>query len=395
MNRPISLLLVLFVMCGALLYTQPTDAKKYGGYSTYRNYNSNNYYRQQQAYRNTQAIQRQQQQAIARQNQQRAIAQQRAARDAAMRQQRIIRDRQVRMRNAAIARQRATAQRTQQARLSKDKLRKQANTLKQRNLLKDQRKLKERQKRLRELSDKKRRSSGDKASSAELMTLASFRNTSAQFRNSTPRTVQQFKTSRESQRLDSSITRSVNKTRLLAQNKLERANQLRKQLHTKSGSGSGGGKKPPGGKAPPGGGDDGGDGKKPQKLSDIFRKAANNFASCSSGKCSSSIGHPKRPSNKQIWTSTSQLTSVSNAFEHWKRHRKDFPEYQNAKQYVRAATNFLNTPPPGALVKRRSNGDTLVYDPKTNVFGVKSSSGAPRTMFRPKDGMRYWEKQRG
>jgi hypothetical protein len=34
-----------------------------------------------------------------------------------------------------------------------------------------------------------------------------------------------------------------------------------------------------------------------------------------------------------------------------------------------------------------------LYDSKTNTFGVKDANGAPRTMFRPKDGMDYWNKQ--
>ena len=42
----------------------------------------------------------------------------------------------------------------------------------------------------------------------------------------------------------------------------------------------------------------------------------------------------------------------------------------------------------------RKNGDTLFYDPKGNVFAVANKDGAPRTMFKPDEGMAYWEKQK-
>ena len=42
----------------------------------------------------------------------------------------------------------------------------------------------------------------------------------------------------------------------------------------------------------------------------------------------------------------------------------------------------------------RANGDTLIYDPKANVFAVRSKAGAPRTMFKPDDGMAYWQEQK-
>ena len=38
-------------------------------------------------------------------------------------------------------------------------------------------------------------------------------------------------------------------------------------------------------------------------------------------------------------------------------------------------------------------GDTLIYNQATNTFLVKGIDGAPRTMFRPTDGINYWNKQ--
>lgn len=97
---------------------------------------------------------------------------------------------------------------------------------------------------------------------------------------------------------------------------------------------------------------------------------------------------------KGIWTSTKTSTSIQNAFTHWKKHAKDFPEFLNAKQYVEGARNFLQKSPTGTLTKVRANGDILKYHPKTNRFAVMNSQGIPRTMFKPKDGMKYWQKQK-
>ncbi|GAB2580294.1 hypothetical protein GCM10027190_32380 [Spirosoma areae] len=94
-----------------------------------------------------------------------------------------------------------------------------------------------------------------------------------------------------------------------------------------------------------------------------------------------------------IWTSTKKLSSVENAFGHFKKHGAEFPEFYNAKQYVEGAKNFLHNSPTGTLMKTRTNGDILKYHPVTNTFGVMDASGVLRTMFRPSDGMKYWLKQ--
>lgn len=71
-----------------------------------------------------------------------------------------------------------------------------------------------------------------------------------------------------------------------------------------------------------------------------------------------------------IQSSTSKLSSVKNAFGHWKKHAAEFPEFVNAKQYVKGAKNFLHNSPAGRLMKTRANGDILKYHPGTNTFGV-------------------------
>ncbi|YCH31512.1 hypothetical protein M1D48_05530 [Erwinia sp. D4-22] len=85
----------------------------------------------------------------------------------------------------------------------------------------------------------------------------------------------------------------------------------------------------------------------------------------------------------QIWSETKKKEPVSNAYGHWNKHKSEFPEYQNSKQYVEAAHSFVNNPPAGTLTKVRSNGETVYYNPSTNTFAVKRADGAPKTMFKP------------
>ncbi|WP_206540014.1 hypothetical protein, partial [Ruegeria sp. ANG-R] len=88
-------------------------------------------------------------------------------------------------------------------------------------------------------------------------------------------------------------------------------------------------------------------------------------------------------STNPLWTSTSKLDSVGNASGHWTKHGAEFPEYSNATQYVQGAQGFLRNPPAGTLTSTRANGDVVRYNPSTNTFGVMTSDGTPRTMFRP------------
>jgi hypothetical protein len=96
---------------------------------------------------------------------------------------------------------------------------------------------------------------------------------------------------------------------------------------------------------------------------------------------------------RRIWTSTSNLSRARNAFEHWIKHKKDFPHLQNAKQYVEAARDFVTNPPAGTMTKVRPNGDVVLYHPGTNTFVVRAADGTPRTMFKPTGGSAYFHAQ--
>ena len=99
-------------------------------------------------------------------------------------------------------------------------------------------------------------------------------------------------------------------------------------------------------------------------------------------KAEEAIARSMGKSNK-IWTTTRQRSSVKNAFLHWQEHGADFPELLNAKQYAESAKAFINSPPPGTLIKIRANGDIILYNPSTNSFAINNADLLPRTMYKP------------
>jgi len=105
--------------------------------------------------------------------------------------------------------------------------------------------------------------------------------------------------------------------------------------------------------------------------------------------CDDDPGSPKGP----LWTSAKGKTGTENAYGHFLKHGKEFPEIQNAMQYAKAARELATIPPAGTLMKVRANGDRLFYDPLTNTFLSQRVDGAIRTMFRPTNGIEYWNMQ--
>ncbi|HWE44519.1 MAG TPA: hypothetical protein VG407_00710 [Caulobacteraceae bacterium] len=93
------------------------------------------------------------------------------------------------------------------------------------------------------------------------------------------------------------------------------------------------------------------------------------------------------------WAASKKYPAAESADYHFKRDGSDFGA-SDVKDYVAKAHAFIAHPPRGAETLKRKNGDTLIYDPKTNVFAVATRDGAPRTMFKPRDGAAYWDKQK-
>jgi pyocin large subunit-like protein len=101
----------------------------------------------------------------------------------------------------------------------------------------------------------------------------------------------------------------------------------------------------------------------------------------------------KTDDGKPMWAPSKRFTAEEGAQKQFERDGDAFGA-KTRDQFVQKAHAFVGHPPKGTLTLTRKNGDILYYDPKGNVFAVASKEGAPRTMFKPDDGMAYWEKQK-
>jgi pyocin large subunit-like protein len=101
----------------------------------------------------------------------------------------------------------------------------------------------------------------------------------------------------------------------------------------------------------------------------------------------------KSDDGKPMWASNRTRGGEENAQKQFERNGGDFSA-ASVEDYVRKAHAFVDAPPKTVQTVSRRNGDVLLYDPKANVFAVADREGAPRTMFKPKDGMAYWLEQK-
>lgn len=96
---------------------------------------------------------------------------------------------------------------------------------------------------------------------------------------------------------------------------------------------------------------------------------------------------------KPVWAPSRRSSAEEGAQRAFERNGEAFGAH-SVDQFVTKAHAFVGHPPKGTLTLTRKNGDTLLYDPKGNIFAVANKDGAPRTMFKPDDGMAYWQKQK-
>jgi len=82
-----------------------------------------------------------------------------------------------------------------------------------------------------------------------------------------------------------------------------------------------------------------------------------------------------------------------NLTAHWEKHGKEFPNFKKENEYGDYALRFFQYPPKGTLFKRNQAGDYLFYYQPYNIFGVTTKDGIPKTMFRPSQGINYWNRQ--
>ena len=101
---------------------------------------------------------------------------------------------------------------------------------------------------------------------------------------------------------------------------------------------------------------------------------------------------PPAADGKPIWAANRNHTAQENADYQFGKNGKDFGAVSEA-DYVTKAHRFIDAPPAGVQKLERANGDALLYDAKSNTFAVATKAGAPRTMFKPRDGAAYWRQQ--
>lgn len=96
---------------------------------------------------------------------------------------------------------------------------------------------------------------------------------------------------------------------------------------------------------------------------------------------------------KPLWSATRRYSAQDNAQRAFARNGETFGA-RDVEDFARKAHAFVGHPPKGVQTITRANGDTLFYDPRTNVFAVADKAGVPRTMFKPDAGAAYWQEQK-
>jgi pyocin large subunit-like protein len=96
---------------------------------------------------------------------------------------------------------------------------------------------------------------------------------------------------------------------------------------------------------------------------------------------------------KPVWAPNRSSTADEAAAANFERNGAEFGA-RSVDDWVTKVHDFVDDPPRGAAKLTRANGDVLIYDARQNVFAVVTKDGAPRTMFKPREGAAYWDKQK-
>ena len=94
-----------------------------------------------------------------------------------------------------------------------------------------------------------------------------------------------------------------------------------------------------------------------------------------------------------MWSENRAHSAKENAEYHFERAGSDLGS-KTLDDFLTKVHRFGDHPPAGTLKLVRANGDRLQYDPKANLFAVFTRQGAPRTVFKPSNGMDYWTEQK-
>ena len=95
---------------------------------------------------------------------------------------------------------------------------------------------------------------------------------------------------------------------------------------------------------------------------------------------------------RPMWSDNRRYSAEENARYQFDRHAAELGA-RDFDDFLVKAHAFVNAPPEGTLSLTRANGDKLLFDPKSQLFGVVRSDGAPRTVFKPETGKAYWDEQ--
>jgi pyocin large subunit-like protein len=96
---------------------------------------------------------------------------------------------------------------------------------------------------------------------------------------------------------------------------------------------------------------------------------------------------------KPLWAANKKHSAQENADYHYKRDGEGLGA-TSEEDFLAKVHAFVDAPPKGVQTLTRSNGDKLMYDAKANLFAVVDKDGAPRTLFKPRDGAAYWAQQK-
>lgn len=100
----------------------------------------------------------------------------------------------------------------------------------------------------------------------------------------------------------------------------------------------------------------------------------------------------RRIAGKPMWADSRRYSAEENARYQFGQHGEELGA-ADLDDFLAKAHQFVNAPPKGAKTLVRANGDRLLYDPESGLFGVVRDDGAPRTVFKPADGEAYWAAQ--
>jgi pyocin large subunit-like protein len=97
---------------------------------------------------------------------------------------------------------------------------------------------------------------------------------------------------------------------------------------------------------------------------------------------------------RPMWADNRRHSAEENVQYQFEHHGKELGA-ATVEAFLTKTHAFVSDPPKTALTVTRANGDTLMYDPSSGLFAVARKDGAPRTIFKPDDGMAYWRAQQG